>query len=103
MGTFQSTPTMWCHSVTDAGKLLAAKPGNPKKSQGAPAASVKQSQGGDREARPRRPKEGGSVKDLESIYQKKEKRENCEKIVKNRPINKIKVMTENCEIVQSIN
>ena len=45
MGTFQSTPTMWCHSVTEAGKLEAAKLGNPKKSQGEPAASVKQSQG----------------------------------------------------------
>ena len=45
MGTFQSTPAMWCHSVTDAGKLLAAKLGNPKKSPGEPAASVKQSQG----------------------------------------------------------
>ena len=55
------------------------------------------------EARPRRPKEGGSVKDLESIYQKKERRENCEKIVKNCPINKLKVMTENCEIVKSTN
>ena len=93
--------------------------GNPKKSPGEPAASVRQCQGrAIGEGRPRRPKEGGSVKTWNQFIKRRKEEKNCEKIVKNCPIsklkvmsencencpiNKLKVMTENCEIVQSTN
>ncbi len=70
MGTFQSTPTMWCHSVTEAGKLLAAKLGNPKKSPGEPAASVKQSHGRGSERLGQDGQWGWLSEDLKLIYQK---------------------------------